>query len=332
MRAVNRPLQSPVSVSATNFDEWSEAISANFLPLDCSRDSRGHFRGHANLAHFGDSVVGDIDVGAHRVIRQRAHAEASDAGYFKIFWQLSGRSMIAQRGREAVLVPGTWSVYDTAQPYSVDMAEGCRAMVLLVPQVRAFGWRDAATTLCGCALPGQGTARIAASALGGLLHDAIAGHALDGHAQRVLEDSMVALVETALHGAGSPHDAPAQQRLGDGRVTRIVEYIDTALHDPELTAQRLATMFNVSRRTLYNLFREYGQTPHAYIQARRLQRAAQRLRAPVDAGLSITEIAFGLGFADAAHFSRVFHERFGMSPSQWRQRRLALPDTATQHN
>lgn len=332
MRAVQRSLQSPVSVSATSFDDWSEAISANFLPLDCSRDTRGQFRGHANLAHFGDSVVGDIDVGAHRVVRQRTHAEASDAGYFKIFWQLAGRSMIAQRGCEAVLHPGTWSVYDTTQPYSVDMAEGCRAMVLLVPQSRAFGWQEPARALCGRALPGMGTARIAASALGGLLHDAMSGHLLDHHAQGVLQDSMVALVETALHGAQPPSGASAHQRLGDGRVSRITDYIDAELHDCELSAQRLAAVFNVSRRTLYNLFRECGQTPHAYIQARRLQRAAQRLAARADAALSITEIAFGLGFVDAAHFSRAFHERFGMSPSQWRQRNLAAPDAAVQHN
>lgn len=338
MRAVQSPSPSPVSLNITNFDEWREAVSTGFLPLDCSRDTQGQFRGQASLAHFGSSVVGDIDVGAHRVVRHRAHVEALDAGFFKIFWQLSGRSLIAQRGREALLVPGTWSIYDTAQPYSVEMAEGCRALVLLVPQSRAFGWQDAANALCGCALPGNGTARIAASALGGLLHDAMAGHVLERHAQGVLEDSMVALVETALHGIVTPAtpSGTATQRLGDSRVARIAEYIDAELHDPDLSAQRLAAVFNISRRTLYNLFREYGQTPHAYIQSRRLQRAAQRLSAPADTGSSITRIAFALGFVDAAHFSRVFHERFGMSPSQWRQTRAphhgaSVPDTAAQH-
>ncbi|PLQ00434.1 helix-turn-helix domain-containing protein [Cupriavidus pauculus] len=330
MRAVQSPLQSPVSLSAASFAEWGEAISTNFLPLDCSRPAGGRFYGRANLAHFAQSVVGDIEVGAHRVTRRCQHAEASDAGYFKIFWQLSGRSVIAQRGREAALLPGHWSIYDTAQPYSVDMDEGCRALVLLVPQMRGFGWEAATRELCGSALPGMGAARIAASALRGLLHDTIAGHQLDHRAQAVLEDSMVALLETALHGAMVPDGVATHQRLGKNRVRSMVEYIDAQLHDPELSAQHLAAIFHVSRRTLYNLFREFGQTPHAYIQSRRLDRAAQRLSDPVESNCSITQIAFGLGFADAAHFSRVFHERFGVTPSQWRMDKNA-GNIAMQH-
>jgi len=34
----------------------------------------------------------------------------------------------------------------------------------------------------------------------------------------------------------------------------------------------------------------------------------------------VSEIAFGLGFNDAAHFSRAFRVRFGASPREWRAR------------
>ncbi|MFC3285810.1 helix-turn-helix domain-containing protein [Litchfieldella rifensis] len=33
---------------------------------------------------------------------------------------------------------------------------------------------------------------------------------------------------------------------------------------------------------------------------------------------SLTEVALACGFADAAHFSRVFRSRHGLSPRQWR--------------
>ncbi|MBN9423018.1 MAG: helix-turn-helix domain-containing protein [Candidatus Accumulibacter sp.] len=34
---------------------------------------------------------------------------------------------------------------------------------------------------------------------------------------------------------------------------------------------------------------------------------------------SISEVAFSLGFNDAAHFSRAFRRCFGRTPSEWRQ-------------
>jgi len=37
---------------------------------------------------------------------------------------------------------------------------------------------------------------------------------------------------------------------------------------------------------------------------------------------TITEIAFACGFNDLSHFGRVFAERMGMTPSQWRKNLL----------
>jgi len=327
MPAAQHLQQTPARLTTVTFDQWREAIDTSFLPLDYSRQTRGGFHCHVSYARFGASAVADMDVDAHRVARESRHVAASDAGFFKVFWQLSGRSRVAQRGNEASLEPGMWSIYDTAQPYSIEMADRCRVLVLLVPQERAFGWRQAATSLGGRALRGEGAARIALSALGAMLHDTCAGHLLDHQGQIVLQDSVVSLMETALQGAGTPlppalgdgGDAAVARHLGEARMRRLAEFIDAHLHDPALSAQRLAAVLNVSRRTLYNLFHESGQTPHAYILSRRLRQAAARLAGSGDAGRSITEIAFALGFGDAAHFSRVFHERFGMSPTQWRQ-------------
>ncbi|WP_197524018.1 helix-turn-helix domain-containing protein [Cupriavidus sp. USMAHM13] len=320
------PMPSPhaTRLTVSSFDQWREIIDTRFLPLDYARESHGRFHCEVSYARFGACAVADMQVSAHRVARLRRHAEDSDAGFFKVFWQLHGRSRVAQREHQAALDPGMWTLYDTAQPYSIELDDGARAMVLLVPQDQAYGWRDAATAMGGQAQRGEGAARIAMSALGALLHDSSTGHPLDAHAQRVLQDSVVALMETALRSGGSGgQPALAPSRADEARLQRIHELVDARLHEPELSAQHLAAALNISRRTLYNLFREIGQTPHAYIQSRRLRQAALRLAQDGGVQRSITEVAFALGFADAAHFSRVFHERFGMSPSQWRQRHAA---------
>ena len=52
-----------------------------------------------------------------------------------------------------------------------------------------------------------------------------------------------------------------------------------------------------------------------------VQRSFGRLRSledPSQARRSITSILLGAGFSSAAHFSRMFRQRYGASPREWR--------------
>lgn len=60
-----------------------------------------------------------------------------------------------------------------------------------------------------------------------------------------------------------------------------------------------------------------GHPPHQWLLQRRVELALQLLTQP---GLPLGEIAAICGFADQAHFSRVFAVRVGMPPSRWRAR------------
>jgi AraC-like DNA-binding protein len=53
----------------------------------------------------------------------------------------------------------------------------------------------------------------------------------------------------------------------------------------------------------------------------RLARSARELSRAQSAHLTVTQIAFASGFADAAHFSRAFRRRYGVSPRDYRGRR-----------
>jgi AraC-like DNA-binding protein len=76
----------------------------------------------------------------------------------------------------------------------------------------------------------------------------------------------------------------------------------------------------VSTRHLHNLFQHSDATVTKWIWERRLKAARDDILNPAMAGKSITEIAFGNGFNDSAHFSRSFKSRFDLSPSQLRKK------------
>lgn len=72
------------------------------------------------------------------------------------------------------------------------------------------------------------------------------------------------------------------------------------------------------RRQFENI---YQQSPKTYLQNIRLNAAMEFLR---QKEMSVTDIALACGFSDCNHFSRVFRQRFGISPTEYRKRYFSL--------
>ena len=75
---------------------------------------------------------------------------------------------------------------------------------------------------------------------------------------------------------------------------------------------------------LRSFSRVFGETPHAFVQRLRLERAKDRLAR----GASVTEVCFDVGYASLGSFSSLFARRVGLPPSQWQRtvrRQVAVP-------
>jgi AraC-like DNA-binding protein len=74
-------------------------------------------------------------------------------------------------------------------------------------------------------------------------------------------------------------------------------------------------------RTLHRAFKRPGvPSLGRYLWRRRVEVGAEVLRAPGAASRTLTEIALDLGFSSSAHFSTLFREAFGVTPSEYRRR------------
>jgi acetamidase/formamidase/AraC-like DNA-binding protein len=100
---------------------------------------------------------------------------------------------------------------------------------------------------------------------------------------------------------------------------RIYDAIERKLGDPDITPARIAQMEGISERYLQKLFEATGDNFTHYLRERRLQRCWTDLANPAEVHRPVSDIAFGYGFSDAAHFSRSFRDRFGLSPKAFRQ-------------
>ncbi|WP_337878149.1 helix-turn-helix domain-containing protein, partial [Caldimonas sp.] len=108
---------------------------------------------------------------------------------------------------------------------------------------------------------------------------------------------------------------------------RIKQLVAARLGDPGLNVEAIAAALNCSRRHLYNAFSDEAEGVAGYILRERLEACRRELLRPTRR--SVTEIALAHGFANLAHFSRVFKSRYGMPPSEYREHTRRLLGEAT---
>ncbi len=85
----------------------------------------------------------------------------------------------------------------------------------------------------------------------------------------------------------------------------------------ELDVVAMARIAAVSPAHLIRTFRlVFGETPHRYLQRRRVERAMFLLRSTA---ASVTDVCFAVGFGSLGTFSRTFREIVGESPSSYRR-------------
>src|SRR5438309_4826901 len=106
------------------------------------------------------------------------------------------------------------------------------------------------------------------------------------------------------------------------RMLRARDAMDRTYAQP-LDIPRLARIAIVSEAHFIRTFRDtFGETPHRYLQRRRIERAMFLLRT-TDRG--VTDVCLDVGFTSLGTFSRTFSDIVGRSPSEFRDERRPAP-------
>lgn len=121
------------------------------------------------------------------------------------------------------------------------------------------------------------------------------------------------LIEWAFSGM-SDQVAPARQ--SDARLRAILTFLDQHV-GALLDNSNLARQVGMSKNAFMRLFKaQYGLTPHAAIQRKRIEKACIMLHF---SNASIDQIAEATGFCDRFHFSRTFKRIQGIAPAAFRR-------------
>jgi AraC-like DNA-binding protein len=134
----------------------------------------------------------------------------------------------------------------------------------------------------------------------------------------LIERHVYDLVALALSATRDTPVATASS-VRSARLSVIQSDIVRALADPELSVASIAARHRITARYVHKLFEHAGQTFSQFVLRERLGRVHAMLTDHRFDHVSVSTLAFRVGFGDLSYFNRSFRRRYGRTPSQVRQ-------------
>jgi AraC-like DNA-binding protein len=113
-------------------------------------------------------------------------------------------------------------------------------------------------------------------------------------------------------------DAETRLQVDRATLKAMEDYAIANLQDPNFRVKQLCEKFHCSRAQVYRLFKTYGGVQN-FLREQRLFQFYQALQKSPNSSISqikISDIAQKFGFYNPSYLSRLFKERYGISPSE----------------
>jgi AraC-like DNA-binding protein len=300
---------------AERLGRWAETIACAFGPFGISHNDPERFHGRVRVERRQGIRFVELGYDGHAFSRSRSDVSKLDDSYCSLLRPRRGRLLLVQDGEEHVLEPGQYYLINNAVPYETMPQGGYDTMALAFPPAalasRVLQPRPFYALKDDPASPRW-------QLLDSFLRQYVAGRSVwserefETLTQQLLDLIVLSIVEPGQQASETESATRAAHRV------RALRHIRANLSDRALSPRSVAQGCGISLAYLHEVFRGEAGVEDT-IFAERLNRAAQMLRAPEQAGDQIATIAYGLGFSDPAHFARAFRRRFSASPSEWRR-------------
>ncbi|MEV4133833.1 helix-turn-helix domain-containing protein [Dactylosporangium sp. NPDC049742] len=308
---------------AERFDYWADLVAKEVAPNQISSTHAHDFDAWMRMSSLGAPTLTTLRFPSLTTRRTAKLIRRSDPQQYHLALLTSGSGTVEQDRCESAIQPGQFTLLTSSRPYKAShgirtVAGPVGSVVVVIPHSQLPIPHDKVSRLFGMPLPStEGIGVLLAQHLQQISahpeqYDTSDATLLAG----VTLNLITALLAQQLDVAESLSRNVSQVVLR----TRIDAFIDANLGRPDLDPQMIAAAHNVSMTTLKRLFRT-GETPVAeMIRTRRLQRCRKDLADPGLRDRPVHAIASRWGFGSTAHFSRIFREEYGMSPSEYRAR------------
>ncbi len=302
---------------AKRYAAWQGAICDVYVHVDVNSEQRSDYRGFIREARFGAVTMTDVLLSEQKISRRQRHIAELDKDCYYVQFLQRGKMNVLQAGKTFVTNAGTGAIFCATESYDLECVGEIRSLYLELPR-KQFADRFANDRVPVAATMGtsRGLGRIAAEFCSTLASE---GSALDADVRARLGDELMDVIALALD-AGNGEEPLADHAVQQARLRSVKAWIEDHLTDSDLSLQKVAKNNGISLRYLHYLFRLTDMSASEWVWDRRLQRCYDVLTRPELNNLSVTEVAYRLGFNSSSHFSTTFRRKFGVRPSDLRRR------------
>jgi AraC-like DNA-binding protein len=286
----------------TDIETFQETLAASGLPPVLSgRHDCGEFRASVVARDLGPLKLIELVTPEGECFRDARCARADDEELWQIDLMTRGRARVEQSRGTADLGPADLVLIDPARPVRFTSTASTHVTMLVPRREMRLRPGDAAR-LAGVRIKGDRGPGALVSSLARDMARSLAGFRASEACRSAA--AVIELISVALEAQlGDAHPGP-DEALRD----RILGHIEARLSDRDLAPAKIAAAHHISVRRLHKLFKDQPLTVAALIRQRRLERCRADL---ARSDRTVAAVAARWGFADPAHFSRLFKATYG---------------------
>lgn len=288
-------------------DKWHQAVCSTFSRTRYKPGKETKFRAELSAISHGYARMARVQSGSGTFSRDANMIRRDSFDGLMVLMSLQGSLNLSQGEQHLQVKQGEALVYRHGCPFTLDIPEKYMATSLWVkPDLMVRHCPTVSENKPFVLTNNTVNGRLALAMVQELCQSSITRQATD------LAQLVGATLDVAATNAAQSQGT--ELRRNDALIAKLSDYVRANIDDTEISLDTLVAVSGVSARTLNRNFALYGTTPMKWVWEKRLELAHDAIKRGTMA--NVTQVAFAHGFKDAAHFSRAFSRKFGMTPSQ----------------
>jgi AraC-like DNA-binding protein len=295
---------------------WGELYASRMSHCEFTPQDQERFAAELRIGMLGPVKLARLTVDRCSIERKQSHIVRNSQRPYNFLLQAEGASTFYHCGRESQLEAGDFVLCDTGLPHYFTTQDHSVTVMVRVNADVLRAYLPTPEQYCGQQLGQASGLTKTVAAMVRELSSGVGGGIDPGCEDRVARYLLEMMSMSYTSGVAQVEAASAisWQRRKD-----VIQFIEDNLRDPELSPASISAGLKVSPRYLRTVFSAGGEKMSAYILRRRLEECARQMANPAWNAHTLTEIAFSWGFNSPAHFTRTFHEKYGVAPREYRR-------------